>query len=554
MEGIISTLGWSLPVMALVILALGFLMGLWRGLFKAALRLVLAICALIVSKILVQDLLSSFAKEIGDLITDALLSSAPELAESANVGDIMAKVSLAIAAPILFLIVFLILNKLILILYAILKLAIRPLVSFEKKSVPCRRLIGGGVGVLCGALTLVAIMTPVGGYISVLNDTVALVESSEQGEFPEDFKETMADVKPLTDAVYGSPAVSIPYALGGKALFTSLSSFEVNLEEKTETGTLEPVTIKTNIATEFKGVIGIIPRAMALSDMHFENLEDFNVAPVRNLIGALDEKEDPSRLAVALVAQICSSASEAWIEGESYFGVNLDEMFSDESTAAFRPAVNNVLETLRNTSSKRIVADLTSLVDTVEGISATYKYMLKLTDADHVPTAEDVEELINNLTPEAVSLMRDSVPSIIESSGFDTEDEDLNNTVNKAADIMLDSLDKLASDPDITAEQKKTEATAINSMMTIITTATDENQDITDNQADELIYDMMTSSVLSESVINTAAEDDSTFDVDDHTSNTMRDALNKYESENAGTMTAEQQNTAEALRSLFAAH
>ncbi len=551
MESVISILGWALPVVMLVTLLFGFLMGLWRGIFKAALRLVSLIFALFLSKFLVQSILGSFAADIGQSLTQSLLPA--EVAASPTVTNIMTGVSLALASPILFLVVYLLLNKLFLIVYALLKLAIRPLVQLEK-GIPFHRLIGGGIGIICAFISLIVIMTPIGGYASIISDTVALVENSEQGDFTEDFKDTVAELKPLSDSVSSSPAVTIPYALGGRALFNSLSSFDVTVEEKTADGGSVATTIDTNLSTEIKGVVGIIPRATALADMHFESLDSFNIAPVRDLISALDEDKKPSHLAVVLVAQICSSASEAWIDGETYFGINLNDMLSSEATAAFKPSVNKVLEKLKNTSSKRVAADLTSLADTVDSISATYQYMLKLTDADHITTAEDVEELINNLTPEAVVIMRESVPAIIESSGFNTQDEATNKTVNKAANIMLDSLDKLASDPTISPEDKKIESAAINSMMNIVTTATDENKSITNDEADTLVNDMMTSVVLSETVITSAAEDDTAFDVDDHTSDTMRTALNKYESENAGNMSAEQQDTASALRTFFAAH
>ncbi len=435
---IMEIVGNVLLGLSLATVVICFLLGLWRGLFKSALRAVTLIVSLVIALILVNTVLVSVTENIADSIVEEMSREGEyaELLASGLATDVIKSFVLAIVSPILFMVLYFVLNKLLLIVYAICKIFIRPLVAFEKNSIPARRWLGGAVGVVCALISLAVLMTPIGGYANLMDDMVTLVDEADEGDYPEEFADAMEEIEPVTTALTKNLGVRVPYMLGGNLLFGQLTSFTIETEDD---------SISTSLGSEVKGFVNLIPRAMNLSELSFEELDKVSLEPLNDIIEALEAKEGNSKIAVLLVAEVCSTAAEKWNNGETYLDVNMEEMLQEEAEA-FRPAVKMALEGLEKTKAETLAEDLRVFTVHIESITETYIYMMRLAEGDGTITAETAQGLVDAVMDSEV--MTSVLLSLAENGELDFDvSEDVSNAVGDALDTYI------ASNGNLTASQ-----------------------------------------------------------------------------------------------------
>ena len=530
----ISTIGLIGTGIMVAFLAIGFLLGLWRGLFKSALRVVTLIISIVISFVLINTVFSSVIEMVGKEITKSIAggSEMADLMASGTVAELIEAFVFAIAAPIVFMVLYFIINKLMLIIYGIAKLFIRPLVRLEKAKIPFRRLLGGAVGMVGAMISLSVLMTPIGGYATLVDNVFTTIEQAEEGTYPEELKDGVKEIKPYTDEIVGSVGVKVPYMLGGQLMFNSLTSFKVEAAGE---------TVSTSLGEEAEGILALIPRATALSEMSFTDLETFDITPLSDLIAALDAPEANSKIVKILIADVCSTAATKWRAGETFLSINMDELLSEDA-AAFRPSVDLVLEDLAETTPSTVSADLMVFVDTINGVKETYVYIMKVTDVNTELTKDDVKNLIKNLTPETVELVRASVDGVLAETELANEEG-----AQAIAGVLMDTLEGLAN-TDMTEEELDREADAINFVLTAATTDAIQNGDV---NADDMVGAVMSSTIMAGALTNAAQEGNaSDFGANEETSETVNAALDNFAANNQ--MTAEQQAAADALRAMFA--
>lgn len=231
LEKIGSIGGIAFLVIAAVVIIFAALMGLKRGIFKSLLRTISLFISAISAFFLVKEVLAPVLEKIGDKILRGM-------AEGEVVGDMMQSEAtlhviealvMAFVAPLIFMVVYFMLNKLFYFICLLFNILLKPLVLLEK-AIPFHRLIGALISVIGAFVTLAVISAPVGGYAEVLTHTAEHIEENRT-DYDEilgaENTDSIVQLKSLTDTLSDSLGVSVPYALGGELLFDRLTSIDV---------------------------------------------------------------------------------------------------------------------------------------------------------------------------------------------------------------------------------------------------------------------------------------------------------------------------------------
>lgn len=198
-----------------VSLGLCIWLGYRRGVFNSAMRLgfflVSGIVAFVVAKLLV--------KPIGGALSGLLVSLIGEdiavLTSMVSLRELIVKLGGGLLAPLVFMIVFFVIDKLTFFAYVPLR---KKFADNEKlHTVPHDKLFGAILGgVLALAITISCVL-PIGGYPTLLSETVDRITTSSLAE---DVSDEMVE---SVDEVANTAAVKVDYALSGW-LFRGLTS------------------------------------------------------------------------------------------------------------------------------------------------------------------------------------------------------------------------------------------------------------------------------------------------------------------------------------------
>ena len=198
-----------------VSLGLCIWLGYRRGVFNSAMRLgffvVSGIVAFIVAKLLVKPIGSALSELLVTLIGDDLAA----LTSMSSLQELIVKLGGGLVAPLVFMILFFIIDKLTFFAYVPLK---KKYADNERlHTVPHDKLFGAILGGVLALAITVSCVLPVGGYPTLLNQTLEQVTASSlAGEMDEELVESV-------DAVASCAAVKADYALSGW-LFRGLTS------------------------------------------------------------------------------------------------------------------------------------------------------------------------------------------------------------------------------------------------------------------------------------------------------------------------------------------
>ena len=274
----------------------------------------------------------------------------------------------------------------------------------------------------------------------------------------------------------------------------------------------------------------------ALSDTEFDKLESVTVAPVKNTARILSEEGND--LARGIVADLISSASAKWLDGEEFMGLNLKESLPD----GYKNSLDGALGRLKNSTELTIVDELNYFADAIEAIKGAYKTAQSITQED--TTIEEMQqnmtETLNSLTPESVGLVID----VISDGISDTISDEMGNENN--ASVMNDAIaDVLTDIAELPEEDRAAEAAAL---VNIITYVSDSSAATA--EPDALVESVVASSIISDE-INKLAEDERTFEVDSTEYEAINTAIDDYINNDNNDISEEQQKLLESLRSLF---
>lgn len=198
-----------------VSLGLCIWLGYRRGVFNSAMRLgffaVSGIVAFIVAKLLVKPIGSALSDLLVSLIGDDLAA----LTSMSSLQELIVKLGGGLVAPLVFMVLFFIIDKLTFFAYIPLKKKYAD--NEPLHTVPHDKLFGAILGGVLALAITVSCVLPVGGYPTLLDQTVEQVTASSlAGEMDEELVESV-------DAVASCVAVKADYALSGW-LFRGLTS------------------------------------------------------------------------------------------------------------------------------------------------------------------------------------------------------------------------------------------------------------------------------------------------------------------------------------------
>ncbi len=535
-------------VIAALVILFAVLMGLKRGIFKSLLRTISLFISAISAFFLVKEVLAPWLEKIGDKILRGM-------AEGEVVGDMMQSEAtlhviealvMAFVAPLIFMAVYFLLNKLFFFICLLLNILLKPLVLLEK-NIPCHRLIGVLISVMGAFVTLAVISAPVGGYSEVLTHTVEHIEENRTDYdevFGAETTDSIMELKPLTDTLSDSLGVSVPYALGGELLFDGLTSIDVEKDDS-----ILDETIHTSLEKELLGIVGLLPRASGLADISFDTVETIDIQPLKDVLLHIDD-EDSSKVVLVVLTDLFATASQKWLAEEEYLGINLIGMLEGK-TLIFKGAIEVLLDDLAHTHTSTFSDDLGELVLTLENIKTTYVCMMNIkqdVDTGEKTETTEVVELIQSLTPKSVEAISTVLPEVMkESSGMEE------NTALALSEIVIEAFTTLADaneNGSMTSEEVDKEAAALNHVLTVgMNTAIPMNQEKTD----DLVNTIMDSTIIADSVKKNADNENveqALLDIAPETIDLIHSSIDSYEASNE--LTEEDAATINALRNLFA--
>ncbi len=212
----LSIVFWVFSALVLAVsMGLCIWLGYRRGVFNSALRLgffvVSGVLAFVIARLLV--------KPIGSALSDLLVSLIGEdiavLTSMSSLQELIIKLGGGLLAPLVFMILFFVIDKLTFFAYVPLR---KKFADNEKlHTVPHDKLFGAILGGVLALAITVSCVLPVGGYPTLLDETVdRITASSLAGEVGDEMAESVDEAADLT-------IVKVDYALSGW-LFRGLTS------------------------------------------------------------------------------------------------------------------------------------------------------------------------------------------------------------------------------------------------------------------------------------------------------------------------------------------
>ncbi len=367
-----------LTIIFLGFIAVGFLMGFWKGTVKSVVDVATAIgsaiLALPITKILVKlaikpstilmvlDMLESVlppeANEYIVMVQEAITNDATR----ENVQDIIELVGafpVLIVSPIIYVLVFVVIC---IIAFAI-AFFIKLLACSRTKSIPLR-FAGGGLGVITCAIVFSAIVLPAVGYTNMASSTIdyymelAEEEKAEEVIEAEDKEEildkemidnALSSAKKYIDPIKNNPICIVTYGLGGKGIFTSLTTMEVD-------------DTKINLQNEVKGAVDVFDASLAFINTSPKNYGTEQTDAINRVNDSLERSE---------YLPLVLSKTTSYIANEFYQGHSVMGIEKPNLGDRYNPTFDKILAVLKDTDANDIRMDIKTVSNIANGALET---------------------------------------------------------------------------------------------------------------------------------------------------------------------------------------
>ncbi len=198
-----------------------------------------------------------------------------------------------------------------------------------------KRLLGGAIGFVQGAVVLLLVLCPIVGLVTMAGGPIAGLmepESSENGEAPTEENELLAIIE--DENVVLISKITSP-------VFKWISSFKIG--EST-----------VSLTDEVDNVMAIVDKAATLGEVPFEEFGEDQTEALHDLVDLLDESE----LFPKLISEMLSYVAEKWQAGETVFDMEKIDMGEEMA-----PIFDALLDVFATTDENKITEDLTTLAD-----------------------------------------------------------------------------------------------------------------------------------------------------------------------------------------------
>ncbi len=412
---------FALAILLIVLLFVG--VGLLIGRRYVWSYSVAKVAALVVTAPLTLLLATLSARGIGGLVnlmlvkTGALGDWASLLEEVPALADAIAALIAMVLAPVLFYVIFMIVRP---ILYKIARTIVKKIVTAksvpteaeavadetvteesvaeesvaketesdsepqkkkekEKKKKPHKhhviRVTGvNPLGMLCGAagglLMALILLSPFLGFLTVADDVVGTVAATAKSE-------AMDTVDGIADAAVNNPAAKTVNLLGGKLLYTGLTTYRVGNQRVS-------LTDETAFIETVGEAVGAVKN------------KDVARADAATAVRGISDSFAESSLIPAIAPEILGAATDSWEKGESFHGIKKPAI----GGGAVSEIMNSILSLLATSDCNTIKTDVDTILDVVailveEDALGSIKNPMALIGNEKV-TGEAIRALLSN--------------------------------------------------------------------------------------------------------------------------------------------------------------
>ncbi|MBQ8431546.1 MAG: hypothetical protein IJX28_01550 [Clostridia bacterium] len=380
MTSVLDTTTMIAVIVAFV--GIAFLWGLFRGLAKTRLRTILILvsaAAAVISTLIAKQFIAS-EDFVNDFVVPLLeyfqVSGIDDLlGMSATLNEVLLGCIGAMFAPILCLAFFLVYSVITWIVFAIISLVMHS--AFRRQNERSHlKLVRVLILTLVHALIVVAIyMIPISVYSEIAPLVVNEIAAADVMDAEsEDAVQQIVDdyVEPLNE----NPIVIAYRSMGGDALCELVTDFEVK-------------GVPTHLEDEVGAVSSFGCNVFRLTQTKFENYSSREAG----IILAIADSFDNSELLPTIVGEVIYNASEAWLKGEDFLGVQ-----KPDAGELFDPFFDALLRVLHNDSKNTpaLQKDIRTLAEMVSTL-AKHEIFAHLSDIEALMAKLDGAGAVNEL-------------------------------------------------------------------------------------------------------------------------------------------------------------
>lgn len=311
----------TVSAVALIYLIVGIIWGIKRGFARSLFRLITLAAAAVIAFFITAGIINA----CGDAITAKLLgladTYAAQIAELLHASESLIRYALAIAiallAPLLYTVLFMLLRALLWILYAALCMF---LPTKKKKPIDSlSRVTGVIVSTVGCALIVISLLMPFAGYLRFAADSYPKVVEAEV--FINDTLPQGLDAQLAAGA--DNKAVLAVRKLGGDLLFEKISRQASKNDTYWKDG--------LDLDRERDSLLRLYGAVYEVSLIDFEAIFDENKTTDLTAIkvGLVDAVGD-SEIMKTILAEVLSYAAGKWKNGEGVLSVNIKEQLPEE--------------------------------------------------------------------------------------------------------------------------------------------------------------------------------------------------------------------------------
>ena len=329
MASIVSIASLAILAFTLLLVVINVIKATVRGLKKSVGTLIAIVLSAIIAAVLTLVLCrpdSAMMMALKAPVIEALVGMG-EIFEIAALQDAVIYYAIMLIAPFFFMVSYVIINIIVAIIIAIVIKFVPP---HKKPGKVLNRLGGAGVGLVCGILVSVILLTPivgtVGTFVSVADQAIA--EDAED------------DFSQLIKAASQNTVLQVYNNMGCGLLYNMFASVNVNGEQ---------VYLKDDLAV-ILSLVGTIGTMSGSSEGYGEGQID--------ALNAMIDDLERSALIRNVVAAVFSEAATKWTQGETFMGmekISAGEMLD--------PMITEMLSVIATTDQTTVTADLRTMAD-----------------------------------------------------------------------------------------------------------------------------------------------------------------------------------------------
>ncbi|MBO7341968.1 MAG: hypothetical protein J6U87_04720, partial [Clostridia bacterium] len=311
-----------MPIIVVAILGFGAFWGFIRKLNKTLFRFVFLLLAMGGALVLAKMLSGTVSGYVFEALKSAEIEIIDGFLQREETVELAKALCSVLTAPVLFVVFYVVLKPISWIPYKIV------IALFRVKGPRfLGRITGAVAGLLCGLVGLVVFVTPVFGYLNLVDATL------EQLLDEEDVPEALTVI---TDITQSSPIAAKAYDVVGKPLFSILTTTELEGEE-------------FNLENEVEAVVVVLKDAGVLLEKSPEEYGEAEVAAMEKLSHDVAD----SHILSSVLSSFLSEASTSWLNGEDMMGISKPDMGADMGDI-----MDAFLEVFSTSDSQNIEQDL----------------------------------------------------------------------------------------------------------------------------------------------------------------------------------------------------